>query len=66
MTGTKTYQLSRGVFGVTHDGREIGTVRHNVVTSGAIKWSAYDQLDQRLQGTYLTMSDAVKAVADAR
>lgn len=68
MTASETYFISRDVWGVIDKdtGRELGTVKHNVVADGAIKWSAYDNLGQRLDPSYLTMDDAVRAVESTR
>lgn len=67
---SKTYKLSSGpsrAYGVMYDdGRDMGKVVQNVVADGAIKWSAYDNLGQRLLGSYLTMEEAVRAVESTR
>lgn len=48
------------------EGRDLGKVVQNVVGIGAIKWSAYDALGQRLNGSYLTHEDAARAVESTR
>lgn len=63
-----TYFISRDIWGVQdpESGKDLGKVKHNVVASGAIKWSAEDNLGQPIGTSYLMMDEAVAAVWSCR